>query len=130
MPQLFKIIEGQLIGIPEMMGFSRAHVDAIYTDRGVTISIDLPVESGLFPPTQNFDVSVRSLEQRQNTATDSRRSDKGNRELEQETRKLSEAKSFFGYKKNSWDCLIKIRLCCSGRWIQLELPTTLSRLRI
>jgi PAS domain S-box-containing protein len=99
-PNFFKIIEGQFIGIPEMMGFSRAHVDAIYTDRGVTISIDLPVESGLFPLLRKvlmfpFDLwsSVKTLQLTHDVLI------KRNRELEQETRKLSEAKSFLRVQK-------------------------------
>lgn len=50
----FMVLEGQARGISKAMGYGEAHVVANYFDRGMEMSVDLPVESGWFNRTRNW----------------------------------------------------------------------------
>lgn len=104
----FKILEGQTIGIPEVMGYGKADVIAEYVGNSVTLSITLPEEKGLLPFIRKllmfpFDAwhSAKALQLTLDTLI------ARNRELEDETRKLSEAKAFLRVQKEQLDLLDK-----------------------
>ena len=105
-PNFFKIIQGQFIGLPEIMGYPRADVSANHEANRMTVSMNLPVESGLVPFLRKiimfpFDLwnSAKTLQLTHDTLV------KRNRELEEETRKLTEAKSFLRVQKEQLNLL-------------------------
>ncbi|MFN3236815.1 MAG: hypothetical protein ACE37D_07130 [Pseudomonadales bacterium] len=91
----FRIIEGQAIGISEVMGYEKSKVVTRYESNKVKMWIDLPKETGLLPmirrllmyPLDLFS-SARTLQLTHDALL------KRNRELEAETKRLNEAKAF------------------------------------
>ena len=46
---IFKVLEGQAIGISRFLGYNRSQVQASYTERKVVLDIRLPRETGFWP---------------------------------------------------------------------------------
>jgi PAS domain S-box-containing protein len=102
----FRIIEGQAIGISEVLGYKKSKVVTQYEPDHVNMWIELPVETGLLPKVRRFLMypldlwsSARSLQLTHDTLL------KRNRELEAETERLNEAKGFLRVQKEQLDLL-------------------------
>ncbi len=100
----FRILEGQAIGITEVMGYGKASVKTHYEDNCFTLWIKLPKETGLFPllrKTLLFPLDLWSsgkiLQLTHDTLV------KRNRELEEEKAQLSRARAFLRVQKEQLD---------------------------
>lgn len=103
-PQFFKILEGHAIGIPEMMGYGKARVETNYEEDKFILSINIPEETGLVPRLRKIllfplDVlsSAKILKLTHDTLV------KRNRELQEEKKRLSQARKFLRVQKEQLD---------------------------